>query len=105
MRAFSYILLTTSCFLHVVFTAPTATADNGVFVGIATAVPGGTQTVNKWLGIPFAVTPPQRFSPPVQAANSNAVRQATNYGPGCLQQGSGKTISVLQYPTSSESVL
>jgi carboxylesterase type B len=72
-----------------IYAAPTATADNGVFVGVATAVPGGAQGVNKWLGIPFAVTPPQRFSPPVKPANSNAVQQALNYGPQCIQQGAG----------------
>lgn len=69
---------------------PTATADNGVFVGVATAVPGGQQTVNRYLGIPYAVTPPVRFSPAVKAPASSSTRSAANYAPACLQQGNRK---------------
>ncbi|KAF2750819.1 Carboxylesterase [Sporormia fimetaria CBS 119925] len=69
--------------------APTVTAENGVFVGSQTAIPGAPQGVKKFLGIPFAVTPPQRFSAPVKAPASRQVRQATNYGPGCPQIVSG----------------
>jgi len=65
--------------------APTVTVDNGIFVGSQTAIPGAPQEVKKFLGIPFAVTPPQRFSPPQKAPASRETRQATNYGPGCLQ--------------------
>lgn len=65
--------------------APTVTVDNGIFVGSQTAVPGTSQQVKKFLGIPFAVTPPQRFSPPQKAPASRETRQATNYGPNCLQ--------------------
>ena len=67
--------------------APTVTVDNGVFVGVSTSVPGAPQTVKKYLGVPFAVTPPQRFSPPVKPPNSNTVRQATQFGPNCISTG------------------
>lgn len=70
--------------------APTVTVDNGVFVGSQTVVAGAPQGVKKFLGIPFAVTPPQRFSPPQKAPASTQTHQATNYGPGCLQINIGE---------------
>jgi len=72
--------------------APTVTVDNGVFVGVSSSVPGATQSVKAFLGVPFAVTPPQRFSPPVKPPNSNVVRQATQFRSNCIQTGPGKQI-------------
>jgi len=65
--------------------APTVTVENGVFVGTTSAVPGATQVANRFLGIPFAVTPPVRFERSVKAPNSTEIRNATSYGPNCLQ--------------------
>ncbi|KAH7131839.1 Carboxylesterase [Dendryphion nanum] len=66
---------------------PSVTVSNGVFIGTATTIPGTSQRVRKFLGLPYAVTPPLRFSPPQPPPPSSIVRQAINYGPGCIQQG------------------
>lgn len=44
---------------------PTATIDAGVVVGTTTSLPAATASVNKFLGVPFAQSPPERFAPPV----------------------------------------
>lgn len=67
-------------------TAPTATVDNGVLVGKATSLPAGLAPVNQFLGVPFAVSPPERFAPPQAAsANTNTIN-TTAWKPACLQQ-------------------
>jgi len=67
--------------------APTITADDGVIAGVATNVPDTAQpNVNKFLGLPFAVTPPERFSPPEPASKIQGVLNATAVKPACIQQ-------------------
>lgn len=90
MLKFNLLVSVAALFGGVQAQTPTVTVDNGVFVGTATTIPGAPQKVNKYLGVPYAVTPPRRFSPPQRANQSTQVRQATNYGPGCLQQGACK---------------
>lgn len=46
---------------------PTATIDVGEVIGTTTVLPSSTVTVKKFLGIPFAVSPPERFAPPLPA--------------------------------------
>lgn len=65
---------------------PTATIGIGQIVGTQTAVPGATAAANKFLGVPFAVSPPQRFSRPVAAAKLNSPLQAQSWRPACFQQ-------------------
>lgn len=79
---------------------PAATVDAGTIVGttaavivtVSTAVPAvtATVTVNKYLGIPYAATPPERFSPPKPANAFNASLIAQAYKPACFQEFRGK---------------
>lgn len=66
--------------------APTATIDIGVLHGVQTALPDADQPVNKYLGIPFAVSPPERFSRPQPAARLSGPRNVTAPAPACIQQ-------------------
>lgn len=65
---------------------PTATIDAGIVYGTTTSLPAATATVNKYLGIPFAASPPVRFSPPEKPQSWNAPINATAYKPACIQQ-------------------
>ncbi|PIA88464.1 Para-nitrobenzyl esterase [Cercospora beticola] len=85
--------------------SPSATIQNGVVFGITTSLPEATVTVNKFLGIPYADSPPQRFSAPAAAPDWNAPRNATVFGPACLQQSG--VLAALSYkePVQSEDCL
>lgn len=66
---------------------PTATIDAGVVVGTATALPNGLGPfVNQFLGIPFAQSPPERFSPPRNVSTFGKPLNATAFKPACVQQ-------------------
>lgn len=65
---------------------PTATIDAGVVLGTTTSLPAATATVNKFLGIPFAKSPPERFSPPESPGKFNEPINATSWSPACIQQ-------------------
>ena len=65
---------------------PTATIDVGEIIGTTTVPPSATVTVNKFLGIPFAVTPPERFAPPVPAKKFSKPVVAQAWSPACIQQ-------------------
>lgn len=65
---------------------PTATIDAGVVHGTTTSLPAATATVNKYLGIPFAASPPVRFSPPQKPHSWSTPINATAYKPACIQQ-------------------
>jgi hypothetical protein len=65
---------------------PTVVIDSGIVFGTTTSVPSATATVNKFLGIPFAASPPQRFSPPTQVAPWFRPLKASAIKPACLQQ-------------------
>ena len=74
--------------------SPTVTIANGVVVGTQTTVsnqPSQTAKVNAYLGVPFAQSPPQRFSPPVAASSWSTPLSAQTLKPACIQQfvGSG----------------
>ncbi|KAF9888395.1 hypothetical protein FE257_008673 [Aspergillus nanangensis] len=64
---------------------PTATIDSGLVVGTTTLLPSSTATVNKYLGVPFGA-PPVRFRPPEPVAPWSTIRNATTWGPACIQQ-------------------
>ena len=65
---------------------PTATIDAGIVHGTTTSLPAATASVNKFLGIPFAKSPPERFAPPEKPeAFSNPIN-ATAFAPACIQQ-------------------
>ncbi|KAI4731119.1 alpha/beta-hydrolase [Aureobasidium sp. EXF-10728] len=66
-------------------TGPTAHIKNGRVTGTTTSFPAATATVNKFLGIPFAQSPPERFAPP-RAVPKMSVMNATAWKPACIQQ-------------------
>lgn len=67
--------------------SPTATIDAGVVVGKATSLPNGLgPSVNQFLGIPFAQSPPERFSPPRNVSAFSKPLNATAWKPACVQQ-------------------
>lgn len=65
---------------------PTATIDAGVVIGTTTSLPGATATVNKFLGVPFAKSPPTRFAPPEKPAPFSSPIEAKQWSPACIQQ-------------------
>ncbi|KAH6632903.1 Alpha/Beta hydrolase protein [Boeremia exigua] len=74
---------------------PSATIDAGIIVGRATALPNGLgPSVNQFLGIPFAQSPPERFSPPRNVTAFGSPLNATAWKPACIQQ--------FRYPLASQ---
>jgi carboxylesterase type B len=49
-------------------------------------LPSASVVVNKFLGIPFAVSPPERFAPPVPAKQFSEPVVAQAWSPACIQQ-------------------
>ncbi|EON69466.1 hypothetical protein W97_08726 [Coniosporium apollinis CBS 100218] len=88
--------------------SPTARLDSGPIVGTTTALPSATAVVNKFLGVPFAVSPPERFSPP-QRARRHGVLNTTAWKSACIQQfnypeaSRNFTISTFNTPAPEES--
>ncbi|KAF2650147.1 alpha/beta-hydrolase [Lophiostoma macrostomum CBS 122681] len=64
---------------------PTATIDAGVIVGTTTSVAAAT-SVNQYLGIPFAASPPERFSPPEKPTQWSQPLDTKVRKPACVQQ-------------------
>ena len=65
---------------------PTATIDAGVVIGTTTALPVANAVVNKFLGIPFAKSPPKRFTPAEKPEPWTKPRDASTWSPACIQQ-------------------
>ncbi|KAL6706357.1 hypothetical protein ACN47E_005647 [Coniothyrium glycines] len=76
--------------------APSVTIEAGIVVGKTTDLPAAAGTVNQFLGIPFAQSPPERFSPPRAVSHSSTTINATAFKPACLQQ--------FRYPLESSQV-
>lgn len=76
---------------------PTVTIISiGTIIGTATKPanqPSLTASANAYLGVPFAKSPPERFSPPEAASPWSTPLQAQAVKPACIQQfsGSGQT--------------
>jgi acetylcholinesterase len=67
--------------------SPTVTIDAGVLIGKATALPNGLgPSVNQFLGVPFAKSPPERFSPPQDVTAFSSQLNTTEWKPACIQQ-------------------
>ena len=64
----------------------TVTYNAGVVIGTHTSLPGATATVNKFLGVPFAMSPPERLSPPQAAGPFANPIMAKEWKPACVQQ-------------------
>jgi carboxylesterase 2 len=102
MGSFSKLLLLSSS-LHQAFSAPaaevrpsnpspTVTIASGVIVGttlLPSNQPSVTLGANAYLGVPFAKSPPERFSPPGAAPSWSSPLQAQARKPACVQQFSG----------------
>jgi hypothetical protein len=69
--------------------APTVVIRPGRITGTTTVLPSSTATVNKFLRIPYAVTPPRRFLPPERLAKFAGPVNATQPPPLCIQQNYG----------------
>ena len=65
---------------------PTATIDSGVVIGTTTSLPAATATVNKFLSVPFAKSPPTRFAPPESPGTFSEPIIAKEWSPACIQQ-------------------
>lgn len=75
---------------------PTVTISAGTVIGTAIKPanqPSLTASANAYLGVPFAKSPPERFSPPQAASPWSAPLQAQAVKPACIQQfsSSGQT--------------
>lgn len=66
--------------------APTAVVRPGLLIGTTTVLPSSTATVNKFLSIPYAVTPPRRFLPPERLVKYPGPVNATQPPHLCIQQ-------------------
>lgn len=75
-------------------TSPTVTLASGVVVGTATSLPSARVSVNKYYGIPFARSPPERFSLPEDPAPWTGNYNASIAKPLCLQQFNCKCVKI-----------
>jgi hypothetical protein len=66
--------------------APTATINAGTIIGKTTSLPAALGPVNQFLGVPFAKSPPERFSPAQPASRFVEPFNATEFKPACIQQ-------------------
>lgn len=88
---------------------PTATIDAGVVIGTTTSLPAATATVNQFLGVPFAKSPPTRFAPPESPGTFSEPILAQSWSPACIQQFTYPrsayefTRAVFNQPTPEES--
>jgi hypothetical protein len=70
--------------------APTAVLHPGRVIGTTTILPSSTATVNQFLGIPYAITPPKRFLPPERLVKYDGPLNATQLPHLCMQQNYGQ---------------
>jgi carboxylesterase type B len=64
--------------------SPSVEIDTGRILGASVVLQSAT--VSKYLGIPFAKSPPERFSPPVRPEKWSVPLDASKYKPACIQQ-------------------
>jgi acetylcholinesterase len=67
------------------FDGPAVTIDAGDVYGTTTLLPSATASVDKFLGIPFAKTPPGRFAPPQPLLGHDHQINATVWKSACIQ--------------------
>jgi len=79
-------LIVSSLFLDASAWKPTVTIDAGVIVGTAVSLSSATAPVNEFLGVPFAQSPPERFSPPVSPKRWEQPLETVKWKPACIQQ-------------------
>lgn len=67
-------------------TAPTVTISNGIVIGTTTQYADATATNNKFLGIPYAKSPPLRFGMPEPASPWGDPLEAIQWKHACIQR-------------------
>jgi acetylcholinesterase/carboxylesterase 2 len=88
----AFSLLSSIAFLitaTIVIANPTVTISPGIVIGTTVTPvnqPSATAVVNAFLGIPFAKSPPERFSPPEEPEPWSTPLQAQSLAPSCPQQ-------------------
>ena len=65
---------------------PTVLIADGLVVGTTTSLPAATATVNQFLGIPFAKSPPERFGLPQPPTPFRGELDASKFKDSCMQQ-------------------
>ncbi|KAJ9657317.1 hypothetical protein H2201_008221 [Coniosporium apollinis] len=65
---------------------PKVTIASGPIAGTSTKLASATVTVDQYLGIPFAKSPPERFSPPEDPLAWKKELDASGLKPACIQQ-------------------
>lgn len=93
---FSSLLCSATVLAAPAATNPTVSISAGTIIGTATKPanqPSLTASANAYLGVPFAKSPPERFSPPEAASPWSTPLQAQAVKSACIQQfsGSGQT--------------
>lgn len=81
---------------------PTVTIASGVIVGKTTTISNQLSVTAKakaYLGVPFAQSPPERFSPPVAPAAWSSPLQAQALKPACIQQLQGMHFGCSNFTT------
>ncbi|KAF6799549.1 para-nitrobenzyl esterase (carboxylesterase) [Colletotrichum sojae] len=91
----SQLLLSTTFFLEALAlpaanapraASPTVTIASGTIIGTTSQPTGLPSYANAYLGVPFAKSPPERFSPPQAAPAWNTPLVAQAFKPACVQQ-------------------
>lgn len=78
-----YLLSTT---FQAVAAKPKVTIASGPIAGTSTKLASSTATVDQYLGIPFAKSPPERFAPPEDPTPWKKELDASAIKPACIQQ-------------------
>ncbi|KAF3047840.1 hypothetical protein E8E11_000997 [Didymella keratinophila] len=92
----TFLLFLTTALAAPAAVDPTISISAGTIIGTATKPanqPSLTASANAYLGVPFAKSLPERFSPPEAASPWSPPLQAQAVKPACIQQfsGSGQT--------------
>lgn len=86
------VLLSSTALIASAAVDPVVTISAGAIIGTAIKPanqPALTASANAYLGVPFAKSPPERFSPPQAASLWSTPLQARAIKPACIQQFAG----------------
>jgi hypothetical protein len=84
--ALSWAIPTAAANIAAKDTSPSAIVSQGTVLGTTTVYADSTAVATKYIGIPFAKSPPLRFGPPEAAPTFVEPYAATETKPACLQQ-------------------
>ncbi|KAF5582643.1 para-nitrobenzyl esterase [Fusarium pseudocircinatum] len=73
-------------------TSPSVSLEQGTIVGTATIVNAASPTVHKFLGVPFAESPPKRFAPSEPVKKSKDTILAQKWSPKCIENAMPGTL-------------